>query len=267
MRQATLTKPLVTIPTVSAVAVFDTGSSRIGYVHFRNFVTPSIEALNAAFDQLLAEGATDLVLDLRYNGGGLVSVAQHLGGLIGGAPRLGQIFVQFPHNDKQSSRNLAYRFEEKPQALTASRLVVITTRGSASASETIVNGLRPHMDVRVVGDTTFGKPVGQYGFDFCDKVFYPVSFLVTNAGEKRTTSTASPPTARPRTTSTTRWRAPGGVPRRGAGRREERSLRRDRGRRGRGAGPLPRACPADPARRLAADDQRLVAAPVTSSGA
>ena len=59
--------------------------------------------------------------------------------------------------------------------------MVITTRGSASASEAIVNGLRPYMDVKVVGDTTYGKPVGQYGFDFCDKVLYPVAFLVTNA--------------------------------------------------------------------------------------
>jgi carboxyl-terminal processing protease len=59
--------------------------------------------------------------------------------------------------------------------------VVIATRGSASASEAVINGLRPYMDVKVVGDTTFGKPVGQYGFDFCEKVLYPVSFLVTNA--------------------------------------------------------------------------------------
>ena len=59
--------------------------------------------------------------------------------------------------------------------------MVITTRGSASASEAIINGLRPYMDVKVVGDTTYGKPVGQYGFDFCEKVLYPVAFLVTNA--------------------------------------------------------------------------------------
>ena len=180
-RRATLTKRLVTIPTVSQTAVLDAGRSRVGYIHFRNFVQPSVEALNTAFTQIRDQGATELVLDLRYNGGGLVSVAQHLGGLIGGPPLVGQVFVQFTHNDKQSSRNTAYRFEEKPQALAVSRLVVITTRGSASASEAIVNGLRPYMDVKVVGDTTYGKPVGQYGFDFCEKVLYPVSFLVTNA--------------------------------------------------------------------------------------
>jgi carboxyl-terminal processing protease len=58
---------------------------------------------------------------------------------------------------------------------------VIATGGTASASEAIINGLRPYMDVKVVGDATYGKPVGQYGFDFCQKVLYPVAFLVTNS--------------------------------------------------------------------------------------
>jgi carboxyl-terminal processing protease len=180
-RSATLTKRLVTIPTVSQTAVLSAGSYRVAYIHFRNFVQPSVEALNAAFTEVRDAGATELVLDLRYNGGGLVSVAQHLAGLVAGPPVVGRVFVQFTHNDKQTSRNTAYNFEAKPQALAVTRLVVIATRGSASASEAIINGLRPYMDVKVVGDTTYGKPVGQYGFDFCEKVLYPVAFLVTNA--------------------------------------------------------------------------------------
>jgi carboxyl-terminal processing protease len=180
-QRATLSKRLVTIPTVSQTAVIASGSTRVGYLHFRNFVTPSTAALNTAFQQLRDQGASELVLDLRYNGGGLVSVAQHLAGLIGGPPLVGQVFVQFTHNDKQTSRDTAFRFESKPQALAVSRLVVIATPASASASEAMINGLRPYMDVKVVGDTTYGKPVGQYGFDFCDKVLYPVAFLVTNA--------------------------------------------------------------------------------------
>jgi C-terminal processing protease CtpA/Prc len=180
-RSATLAKRLVTIPTVSQTAVLDAAGSRVAYIHLRNFVQPSVEALNAAFTEVRDAGATELVLDLRYNGGGLVSVAQHLAGLIAGPPLVGQVFVQFTHNDKQAGRNAAYRFEDEPQALAVTRLVVIATRGSASASEAIINGLRPYLDVKVVGDTTFGKPVGQYGFDFCEKVLYPVAFLVTNA--------------------------------------------------------------------------------------
>jgi C-terminal processing protease CtpA/Prc len=59
--------------------------------------------------------------------------------------------------------------------------VVITTRSSASASEGVINGLRPFIPVTVVGDTTYGKPVGQYGFDFCDKTLFPVAFQTRNA--------------------------------------------------------------------------------------
>jgi carboxyl-terminal processing protease len=180
-RRATLTKRLVTIPTVSQTAVLSAGSARVGYVHFRNFVEPSVEALNAAFTQLRDQGASELVLDLRYNGGGLVSVAQHLASLIGGPPLVGQVLVEFTHNDKQATRNTAYYFESKAQALAVSRLVVITTRSSASASELVVSGLRPFMDVKLVGDRTYGKPVGQYSFEFCDKVLLPVAFKGVNA--------------------------------------------------------------------------------------
>jgi len=70
-----LTKRLVTIPTVSGTRVLDVDGRKVGYLVFRNFTEPSVGALTAAFDQLRAEGATELVLDLRYNGGGLVSVA------------------------------------------------------------------------------------------------------------------------------------------------------------------------------------------------
>ena len=179
--RATLVKRKVTIPTVSQTAVLDAGGTSVGYVHFRDFVEPSVAALDTAFTQLRSRGAKELVLDLRYNGGGLVSVAQHLAGLIAGPPTVGKVFVRFTHNDKRSSQDSTYDFESLPQALGVKRLVVVTTTGSASASEAVVNGLRPYMDVKTVGDRSYGKPVGQYGFDFCDKVLYPVCFLVTNA--------------------------------------------------------------------------------------
>jgi carboxyl-terminal processing protease len=179
-REARMVKTLVTIPTVSAVQVYDVGAERVGYLLFRNFVGPSDAALDAAFERLRAAGATRLVLDLRYNGGGLISVAQHLASLIGG-PRLnGKVMLQFVHNDKHAELDTVYRFEDAPQALAAKSLVVVATRATASASELIVNSLRPFMNVTVVGDATFGKPVGQYGYDFCDKILHPVAFALRN---------------------------------------------------------------------------------------
>ena len=181
-RSATLTKRPVTIPTVSATSVIaPRRGPRVGYVFFRNFVTPSVAALDTAFRQLKEEGADELVLDLRYNGGGLVSVARQLGSLIGGEATNGQVFIEFFHNDKQASRNTVQRFDLPASAIGFSRLVAITTRGSASASEGVINGLRPFIPVTLVGDTTYGKPVGQYGFDFCDKTLFPVAFETRNA--------------------------------------------------------------------------------------
>ena len=180
-REAHLVKRLVTIPTVSLTHVYNIGGRRIGYIFFRNFVTPSFEALDQAFAELSAAGIDDLVLDLRYNGGGLVTVAQHLASYVGGVITEGQVFAEYFHNDKNTSRNRAIRFEHKPVRLTLDRLIVVTTGGSASASELVINALRPFMPVIVVGSKTYGKPVGQYGIEFCDKLLAPVSFALRNA--------------------------------------------------------------------------------------
>jgi len=180
-RRAVVTKRAVTIPTVSDVSVFELDGLPVGYLHFRNFVQPSKAELNRAFRQFHAQGVVDVILDLRYNGGGLVSVGRHLAGLIGGVRTKEKVFVEFVHNDKNAFRDQEWRFSDPAPSADLPRLVVITSRQSASASEMLINGLRPFMPVTTVGDATFGKPVGQYGFDFCDKVLFPVSFEVRNA--------------------------------------------------------------------------------------
>jgi carboxyl-terminal processing protease len=180
-KSATLVKRAVTIPTVSALRLYDVDGRRVAYLNFRNFVQPSFAALETAFAQLHEARATELVLDLRYNGGGLVAVAQRLASLIGGTRTQDQLFAEFFHNDRNASRNHQLRFESQTNGLNLSRLIVITTRASASASELVINALRPFIPVVTVGDTTYGKPVGQYSFTFCDKVLNPVSFTLRNA--------------------------------------------------------------------------------------
>jgi carboxyl-terminal processing protease len=180
-RQSHMIKRLVTIPTVSLTQVYNVRGRRVGYIFFRNFVQPSYEALDAAFAELFAAGVDELVLDLRYNGGGLVNVAQHLASYIGGARTDGLVFAEYFHNDKNTFRNHIIRFESKAQQLRLDRLIVVTTNASASASELVINALRPFMPVVVIGGTTYGKPVGQYGIAFCDKLLAPVSFALRNA--------------------------------------------------------------------------------------
>lgn len=185
-RSARMVKRLVTIPTVSLTRVTEVDGRKVGYLFFRNFVRPSEAALNDAFAALQAAGATELILDLRYNGGGLVDIATQLASLIGGARTSGQVMINWTHNDRVGPLyNKVTRFLTTPeQSLNLQRLVVIATRASASASELIINSLRPYIPVTVVGDTTYGKPVGQYGFNFCQKVLVPVAFSLKNVNHE-----------------------------------------------------------------------------------
>ena len=183
-RRARLTKRAVTIPTVSLTRVITIDGRRVGYIFFRNFVRPSFAALDAAVTTLREANVSELVLDLRYNGGGLVDVAVHLASLITGPVTNGQVLAKYVHNDKYRSFDEDIRFETPENPLGLSRLFVLTTRGSASASELLINALRPYIPVVVVGDRTYGKPVGQYSITFCDKVIAPVAFTIRNVADK-----------------------------------------------------------------------------------
>lgn len=179
-RSVTLRKRVVTIPPVSLTRAFQVDGRVVGYLMFRQFVRPSTAALDEAFAALRQAGATELVLDLRYNGGGLVDVAVHLGSLIGDAATSGQVFARMQHNDKNKQYDETLRFEAIDPPLRLTRLFVITTQASASASEMVINSLEPYLPVVVIGERTFGKPVGQYGIEMCDKVLLPVAFITVN---------------------------------------------------------------------------------------
>jgi C-terminal processing protease CtpA/Prc len=180
-RTAHTVKRPYTIPTVSYTRIYTVGSRRVGYIFLRNFVEPSVQALDQAFATLASDRIDDLVLDLRYNGGGLVSVAQHLASYIGGARTEGQVFAEYLHNGKQVRLNRTLRFEKKPAVAPFDRLIVIATGWSASASELVINALRPFMPVILIGERTYGKPVGQFVFTYCDKALAPVTFTLRNA--------------------------------------------------------------------------------------
>jgi hypothetical protein len=178
---ATLTKTVVTQPNVSRLQVFTDGTHKVGYFFFQNFIQPSDAALDSAFKQLKADGVDELVIDDRYNGGGLLSVAQYLGSLIAGSSESGQTFATLNYNDKHSDNNYTFTFSSESNALGLNRIVFITSDATASAAELIINALKPYIDVVTVGSTTFGKPVGENGFDICKDVLYPMTFKMTNA--------------------------------------------------------------------------------------
>jgi carboxyl-terminal processing protease len=181
--EKTLVKEVVTIPPVTATRVFELNGKSTGYLVFRNFVEPGIPALDSAFAELRAAGVTQLIVDLRYNGGGLITVLEHFANLLGSRIAPGAEFAGYLHNDKNTGRDRVFLFRTTPLpgALDLERLVFITTPATASASEMLVNGMPPYVTSATVGRETFGKPVGQLGFLFCEQILRPVSFRTVNS--------------------------------------------------------------------------------------
>lgn len=180
---ATMTKEYIQFSTVALYKVFDLNGRITGYLNFRSFANPSFAELGAAFQFFKDQGVTNLVVDVRYNGGGLLSVAEYMGDLMLGNVAPGQIFYQMVLNDKHSGDNsFSYVSTYGSSLSSLDRVVFITTGGSASASELMQNGMYPWVaQTASVGSTSYGKPVGSYGFTFCDQVLRPTTFRVANA--------------------------------------------------------------------------------------
>lgn len=158
------------------------GLSPVGYLNFRQFTLSARLPLISASRFFLNEGVTDYIIDLRYNGGGLLSIADLMLDLLGGrlADRQRSFFLS--HNRWHADYNAYEYFERFSESLDPIRFVFITTRGTASASELVINSLAPHVEVAMVGTDTRGKAVGQYAFDQpgCDARIRLVSFEVLN---------------------------------------------------------------------------------------
>jgi carboxyl-terminal processing protease len=178
-----LVKTVVDTNTVLKSQVFSSFDKQVGYVVFNSFVERSRADLNAAFDQFKQANVSELVLDLRYNGGELVSVANQLSTQIGGINVENQTFVNLVHNNKHPENNSTQLFAlgEGVEQLDLDRVVVLTTGASCSASELVINALKPFVDVVTVGERTCGKPVGMNPVQICDKVIFAINFETTNA--------------------------------------------------------------------------------------
>ncbi len=177
-------KALVTLDPLPQATTLTVGTTSVGYLDFRTFISTADAALRQAFAQFEAAGVTALVVDVRYNGGGLVSTARLLADLIGGFIADGQVQAQTLHNSAKRGFDQTTVFEMQPSSLTLlSQVVFITTDSSASASELVINALEPHSVVGLVGAATFGKPVGQDALSYCGGQFLlrPVTFETVNS--------------------------------------------------------------------------------------
>ncbi len=173
-----LTAVEVTENPVHYSSVIETGGAKIGYLVYNGFRRTFHQELNDVFDTFRNENIDELVLDLRYNGGGSVLTSAYLASMIDGTQTDGSDFAKLTYNEKRNDQNgiifpfydTAVLFNKETsesegnfsisRLSNLSRVYVLTSDRTASASEMIINGLRPSLDVILVGTTTVGKNEG-----------------------------------------------------------------------------------------------------------
>lgn len=199
-KTVSVTSADVTADPVPLVDVINTPSGPVGYLLFNTHIATAEEALVDAVDSLVAANITDLVLDLRYNGGGFLDIANELAFMIAGpAAAQGRIFDELLFNDKHPTTNPVTGqalapdlFHTETQGFTLAagqalpslnlnRVFVLSGAGTCSASESIINGLRGiDVEVVLIGDTTCGKPYGFYATDNCGTTYFTIQFSGSN---------------------------------------------------------------------------------------
>ncbi len=182
-----ITKDIVTIdPVPQSRVIVDPDGVRppVGYMELATFISTADAAMDTVFADFRSQGVNDVILDLRYNGGGLVSTSELLGDFLGGDVAENLVYSKTVFNELRAAENNNTEFfERRGNSMSLVRLVVIASRSTASASELVINGMEPHVEVAIVGDDTFGKPVGQVGLEFCEKILRPTAFQTLNADD------------------------------------------------------------------------------------
>lgn len=177
----TLSQAVYNINPVLFDSVYSVGSKKVGYFVFNTFSavnndkgpTLTKQELNRVFAKFQSSGISSLIVDLRYNGGGAVQTAEYLDSLIAPASVAGKEMYHYLYNDKLTKMKSQIGLQDKVVfqgggSLSLDHVFFIGSSHTASASELTINNLKPYMDVKLVGDTTYGKPVGFFTFHITD---------------------------------------------------------------------------------------------------
>lgn len=155
--------------------IIDVAGKKVGYLVYTQYINSEkyISHIDEIFDKYIVSGVKDLILDLRYNGGGDVTAAQHLASNIVPTTVVEgkKVFTSFVYNDiltdayKGDDENFSVKFENTGHNANMENLYVLGTQGTASASELTTIGLMPYMNVTLIGENTYGKCTGMFVFD------------------------------------------------------------------------------------------------------
>ncbi|GFD69723.1 S41 family peptidase [Alteromonas sp. KUL106] len=197
-----ITSDDISVRPVQNVKVLDTENGKAGYFQFNSFIVTAQEDLIDAFDRFVEENVTELFMDLRYNGGGRLALASQLSYMVAGPNQTNNaIFETLRFNDKSPTTNPVTGETIRPTpfysnvidynaglltdtllpSLSLTRVYVISTDATCSASEAVMNALRG-IDVEVVqiGSTTCGKSYGFYPTDNCGETYFTIQFQGVN---------------------------------------------------------------------------------------
>ena len=190
-RVVSMTKADFAIQPVSprfGTRIIDDGGKRVGYVNLRTFISTADPQLRDAFATFKAQGIREIIVDFRYNGGGLVSLAELMGDLMGDNRLASDVYSFTTFRPEKSSNNSTKFFNRQAQSIAPLRIAFIGTAASASASELVVNSFTPYLGTAsgLIGANSFGKPVGQIARDqaACDDRLRIVAFATQNSARR-----------------------------------------------------------------------------------
>ena len=176
-----VSKELVETNTVLAAEVLNIDGRDVGYYVLNTFINRTGSDLNNAYNQFT--GVDELIIDVRYNTGGLTRYANQAATQAAGNNVIGEVFAKYLFNSNNTDMNFIEQFQlyDGIRQLNLDRVYVLTTASSCSSSELLINSLDPFVEVVVIGEPTCGKPVGQIPERLCDKRTFVVNFETVNA--------------------------------------------------------------------------------------
>lgn len=183
---------IINYPVLQNSVITTPSNRKLGYLVFTDHIATAEAPLISTFQQFKQAQIDDLVIDLRYNGGGYLYIANEVASMIGGTKVQGRVFEQLQFNDKHPEKtadskdqfsNTARSGQSLPQ-LNLSRVFVLTSSRTCSASESIINGLSPFLQVVTIGGTTCGKPYGFIQADNCGTAYFAIEFSGVNDAGK-----------------------------------------------------------------------------------